>query len=103
MSKAARANVKRRRQRRARLGRKFSIAEQIFNDHSFARMILDTAPLTRVLIEQGLAPVPDCGLENHDAVIRLIEDGLGLATLTDAEFESAIRLATPPEFRETVH
>lgn len=102
MGKSARASLRVRQDRRERLARKFPVAGRILEDPTGARIYIAMAPFARVLIEQGVHPTPGLGVENFDAVVSLIKDGLGLAALSDAAFEAAIRLATPPECRETL-
>ena len=36
-----------------------------------------------------------------DACVALVKDAIGVASLSDEEFEYALRLSTPPECRET--
>lgn len=101
MGKAARAHAQSRKERRERLRRKFPFAAQtIIEDRAVARMLVKTAPLARVLIEEGITSTPDLGVESFDAGIAIIKDALGMVRLTDEEFEHALRLSTVPECRE---
>ena len=102
MSRAMHERAQARLQRREQLRRKFPIAGRILENPAVARMFIETAPFTRILIELGLPPTPGLGRDNHDAIVNLIKDALGIVSLSDAEFEHAIGLATPPECRETV-
>lgn len=108
MGTAARAHAEVRRERRERLGRQFPTAEGILSNRPMALWFLEVLRFNRAVIEQyadarpDFDPTRDYGVANHDAVISLIKDGLGLVTLTDAEFETAFRLATSPECRETL-
>jgi hypothetical protein len=100
MRKAAVSQAKVRGRRRERQGVRFSFKEHILRKSVLAHRFLDIAPLTRVLIERGLCPVPGLRLEHVDAMVRLIKDALGLITLTDEEFESAVPLTVLPELWE---
>ncbi len=103
MGNEAREGAQVRHKRRERLRRQMPFAYQLLGNAAVARKFIDSALLGRVLVGLGISPVPDFGLDNFDACVAILKDGLGIAYLSDAQFEQAMRLATPPEFRETEH
>jgi hypothetical protein len=84
-----------------RLNRLPPFAQKLVGDHAAARQLLATAPIVRMLIANGVSISPGLGLAEFDACIALVNDAIGVARLTDEEFEHALRLSTPPECRET--
>ena len=84
-----------------RLDRLPPFAQKLVGDRAAARQLLAAAPLSRTLIASGISVDPDFGLAEFDACIALVKDAIGVARLTDEEFEHALRLSTPPECRET--
>lgn len=86
---------------RARLNRLPPIAQKLITNRTVAREFIAAAPLTRLMFAAGISPVPDMGLAEFDAIMAIIKDALGVAPLSDNEFEQALRLSTPPECRET--
>ena len=85
----------------ARLNRVPEIVRRLVADGKAARVYVETAAFTRLLFVAGISPTPGMGLAEHDACVAIIKDALGIARLSDAEFEHALRLSTPPECRET--
>jgi hypothetical protein len=95
-------NYKARREReQARLRRLPPFAQKLIKNRAAAREFIRTAPLTRQMFAAGLSPTPGMGLAEFDAMMAIIKDARGIAPLSDAEFEMALRLSTPPECRET--
>ncbi len=86
--------------RRQRLNRLPPGARRLISDRDMAQAFLATAPLTRQMFAAGLSPTPGMGVAEHDACVALVKDALGLAPLSDEAFEHALRLSTPPEYRE---
>lgn len=84
-----------------RLNRLPPFAQKLVGDRAAARQLLATAPIVRMLIANGASISPGLGLAEFDACIALVKDAIGVARLTDEEFEHALRLSTPPECRET--
>jgi hypothetical protein len=84
--------------RRARLAR----LPRFVQDPEMARAFLNAMPLTRMMIAAGIELTPGLGLANHDAMASIMRDVLGDERLSDEEFEHALILATPPEYRETL-
>ena len=76
-------------------------AQGLISDRDRAQAFLASAPLARRMFAAGLSPTPGMGVAEFDACVALIKDALGLASLSDEEFEHALRLSTPPECRET--
>jgi hypothetical protein len=84
-----------------RLHRLPPFAQKLIKNRAAAREFIAIAPLTRLMFAAGLSPTPGMGLAEFDAIIAIIKDALGMAGLSDEAFEHALRLSTPPEFRET--
>jgi hypothetical protein len=82
-----------------RLNRLPRFAQKLIANPAAARTFIDIAPLTRMLIANGVSPEPDLGVAEFDACIA--KDALGVMPLSDEEFEHVLRLSTPPECRET--
>jgi hypothetical protein len=85
-----------------RFDRLSPFARRLISDRQAAQFMLATAPFTRQLFAAGLSPTPGMGVAEHDACIAIIKDALGLSPLSDDEFETALRLSTPPEYREAL-
>jgi hypothetical protein len=98
MSKRTHAHAQGRFARRVRLPR---IAQSLIANHATARQFLQGAPFARMMIAGGMEPTPGLGIAEFDACVALVKDAIGLAPLSDEEFEYALRLSTPPECRET--
>lgn len=96
----SRKNSQRAERKRQRLNRLPPFARRLIADRCMAGVMLATAPLARQMFAAGLSPTPGMGVAEFDACISLIKDALGLAPLSDKAFEHALRLSTPPEFRE---
>ena len=75
-------------------------AQKLITNHAAARAYIDLAPFTRLMFAAGMSPTPGMGLAEFDAIVAIIKDALGITPLSDAEFEMALRLSTPPECRE---
>ena len=54
-----------------------------------------------MLFAAGVSRTPGMGLPEFDACAAIVKDALGIRRLSDAEFEQALRVSTPPEFWET--
>jgi hypothetical protein len=67
-----------------------------------AQAMVANAPLVRQKFAAGFSPSPGMGMAEFDAVISIAKDLLGLAPLSDEEFELALRLSTPPECRDAL-
>ena len=85
----------------ARLRRLPPIAQKLAKNRAAAREFLTLAPMTRSMFAAGISPTPGMDLAEFDAIVAIIKDALGITPLSDAEFEMALRLSTPPEYRET--
>jgi hypothetical protein len=95
---AAGVTTKRKQQRLKRLP---PYARRLLSDRGRAQVMVATAPLARQMFAAGLSPTPGMGVAEFDACVALVKDAIGLASLSDEEFEHALRLSTPPECRET--
>ena len=84
-----------------RLNRLPRFAQKLIANRAAAREFINDAPMTRLMFAAGISPTPGMGLAEFDAIIAIIKDALGITPLSDAEFEMALRLSTPPEYRET--
>jgi hypothetical protein len=84
-----------------RLNRLPRPARRLISDRGRAQAFLASAPLARQMFAAGLSPTPGMGVAEFDACVALVKDAIGLASLSDEEFERALRLSTPPECRET--
>lgn len=84
----------------ARLNRLPPSAQRLISNPAAARQFLAAAPLARLMFAAGISPTPGMGVAEFDAMISLVKDALGEAPLSDEEFEHALRLSTPPEYRE---
>jgi hypothetical protein len=84
----------------ARLLRLPPIVRQLARTPDVARFVVANMPFTKALIEAGFFPT-EMTVELADAFSSLVLDALGDLTLSDAEFELALRISTPTEFRET--
>jgi len=84
-----------------RLKRLPPIAQRLIKNRAGAREFLAAAPLTRIMYAAGISPTPDMGINEFDAGVAILKDALGIAPLSDEEFEHALRLMTPPECRKT--
>jgi hypothetical protein len=97
--------VKRRRAqaqvRIARLDRLPGFARRLIADRKAARAFVEASAFGRVLFAAGISPTPGMGLPEFDACVALVKDALGITRLSDAAFEHALRLSTPPKCRET--
>ena len=74
-------------------------ARRLISD-GMAQVMVATAPLARQMFAAGLSPTPGMGVADFDACISLMKDALGLAPISDEAFEHALRISTPPEYRE---
>jgi hypothetical protein len=83
--------------RQARLARLPRLTREMFADDQLARTFLAFAPFTRMMIGAGIVPTPGYGLAQHDAGIAIIRDIIGEVSLSDTDFEMALRTMTPPE------
>jgi hypothetical protein len=99
MSKRTHADVQARLARRVRLP---TIAQSLIANLPAARQFLQVAPFARMMIAAGFEPTPGLGVAEHDAMTAIISDALGYKRLSDEEFEQALILSTPPEYRETL-
>ena len=88
-------------QKQHRLNRLPPFARRLISDRGRAQAFLVSAPLARLMFVAGLSPTPGIGVAEFDACVALVNDAIGLASLSDEEFEHALRLSTPPECRET--
>jgi hypothetical protein len=87
--------------RKERLARVTPFTRRFATNKTMAEQFLAGASFGRLLITAGLIQLPHgMGVEEFDAVIALISDIADIKRLSDAEFEFALRRATPPEFRE---
>jgi hypothetical protein len=84
----------------ARLNRVSPIIQQLVRMPDAARLVVANMPFTKSMIEAGVCP-PGTTVEMADAFSSLVLDALGDIALSDAEFELALRLSLPREFRET--
>ena len=84
-----------------RLNRLPPFAQRLISDRAWAHAFLEFAPLARLMFVAGLSPTPGMGVAEYDACVAIVKDAIGLASLSDGEFEHALRLSTPPECRET--
>lgn len=84
-----------------RLNRLPRFAQRLIANPAGARAWVDLAPLTRMLIANGVSREPDFGVAEFDACLAIVKDALGVMPLSDEEFEHVLRLSTPPEFRES--
>jgi hypothetical protein len=85
--------------KQARLKRLPRFIQAMIADPEIARAILASAPFARMLIPLGIPPEPEYGYTQHDAYVAIFKDALGIIDLSDGEFELAMRIMTPPEFR----
>jgi hypothetical protein len=85
---------------RARLRRLSPLTQGLINNRAAALELLAIAPFLRLMFANGFSPEPDLGLPEFDAMIAIFKDALGIAPLSDEDFEHALRLSTPPECRE---
>jgi hypothetical protein len=97
----SRNNSHRAEQKQHRLNRLPPFARRLISDRDRAHAFLASAPLARQMFAAGLSPTPGMGVVEFDACVALVKDAIGLASLSDDEFEHALRLSTPPECRET--
>jgi hypothetical protein len=88
--------------RRARLARLPPIAQHLISNPEMARQFLDLVPFGRMMIAAGLKTTPGFGLAEYDAMNDIIRDAIGVKRLSDEEFEHALILSTPPEYRGTL-
>lgn len=84
-----------------RLNRLPRLAKGLIADREAAQAFLASVPFTRQLVANGVSLTPGFGLAEFDACVALVKDAIGVAPLSDADFEHALRLSTPPECRET--
>ncbi len=84
-----------------RFDRLLPFAQRIISNRGVALFFLATAPFGRQLVAAGAPVTPGFGVAEFDACIALVKDAIGLAPLSDVEFEYALHLSTPPEYRET--
>jgi hypothetical protein len=84
-----------------RLNRLPRLARHLIANRKAAQAFLASAPLARQMFAAGLSPTPGMGVAEFDACVALVKDAIGLASVSDEEFEHALRLSTPPECRET--
>jgi hypothetical protein len=84
-----------------RLNRLPPLPQRLIANRGAVQTFLAGAPLTRELIASGISLTPGFGVVEFDACISLMKDALGITALSDEEFEYALRLSTPPEYRET--
>ena len=85
----------------ARLDRLPGFARRLIADRKAAREFVELAPFARMLFAAGVSRTPGMGLPEFDACAAIVKDALGIRRLSDAEFEQALRVSTPPEFWET--
>ena len=88
--------------KRQRLNRLPPGVQRMIADHCTVQKILVGAPFARLMFAAGYSPIPGMGAAEYDAYISLIMDALGFTALSDGEFEHALRVMTPPEYRETL-
>jgi hypothetical protein len=86
----------------ARLNRLPAVARRLVADRKAARAFVEASTFTRVLFAAGISPTPGMGLPEHDACVAIVKDALGITRLSDAAFEHALSLSTPPECRGTM-
>jgi hypothetical protein len=96
----SRKNRQRAERKQQRLNRLPGFAQGLITNRETAKGILALAPLARLDIALGAPVTPGFGLANFDACISIIKDALGITALSNEEFEYALRLSTPPEYRE---
>jgi len=84
-----------------RLNRLPRLAQGLIANREAAHAFLACAPFGRVFVATGAEFTPGFGVDEFDACVALVRDAIGLAPLSDEEFEHALRLSTPPECRET--
>lgn len=84
-----------------RLSRLPRFVQSLIGNREAVQFYMASMPLTRQLVAGGLSPTPGFGLSEFDACVALVKDAIGIAPLSDKEFEHALRLSTPPECRET--
>lgn len=87
----------------ARVKRLPSFIQRLIANPRAAHRLLAIGPFTRQMLLQGISPTPGYGVAQHDASQAIVKDALGLAELTDAEFELALRTMTPPDYRGSNH
>lgn len=91
----------------ARLARLPRIAQRLIANLGVnvehAQQYLCSASLARLIIAHRISPTPDFGLAEHDAIIAIVKDALGIEPLSDEEFERVLLISTPPECRGTAH
>jgi hypothetical protein len=97
----SRKNSERAELKRQRLNRLPRGVQRMIADRCTMQKILVGAPFARLMFAAGHSPTPGMGVAEFDAYISLMKDALGLAALSDGEFEHALRLMIPPECRET--
>lgn len=86
--------------KQARLKRLPALARKLVTNPAAARNFIAAAPFARMAISAGISPTPGMGIREFDAMLAIVKDAVGVASLTDEEFEHALRLSTPPECRE---
>jgi hypothetical protein len=91
--------AKRRQQRFDRLS---PGVQRLLTAPGMAQTMVATAPIVRQMLAAGFSPTPGMGLPEFNACVSIVEDMLGLSPLSDEEFERALRLSIPPEYREAL-
>jgi hypothetical protein len=97
----SRKNSQRAERKRQRLNRLPRLAQGLVANREAAQAFLASAPFARLLVANSVSLTPGFGLAELDACVALVKDAIGVASLSDEEFEYALRLSTPPECRET--
>jgi len=95
-------NKPRRSPAQERLNRLPLLVQAMISDRQEAEKFVVLMSLARDMAATSLSPTRGFGLAGHDACLALLKDALGIAPLSDEEFEHALRLSTPPEYRETM-
>jgi hypothetical protein len=97
----SRKNSQRAERKQQRFDRLSPGVQRLISDRGMAQKILVGAPFARLMFAADHSPTPGMGVAEFDACISLMKDVLGITALSDDEFEHALRLSTPPEYRET--
>jgi hypothetical protein len=94
-------NSHRAERKRQRLNRLPQLAKSLIANRGAAQAFIASASFTRQLVAAGAPITPGFGVDEFNACVALVKDAIGVASLSDEEFEYALRLSIPPECRET--
>jgi len=97
----SRKNSQRAERKRQRLNRLPRLAKSLIANREAAQAFIASVSFTRELVAASAPITPGFGVAEFDACVALVKDAIGVAPLSDEEFEHALRLSTPPECRET--